>query len=620
MNSTFIYCCALTLMFLVGCSDSDDSPAPGGSSTSSSSSSSSSSGISGGSETQVTGLAEKGPFLAGGSVSVAELDGSLNTTGRNFQGEINTNFGDYSVPVTLASQLVEVSVEGYYFNEISGAVSTGTLRLSALADVAAGSTINVNPLTHLVRRRIRELVTQGATFASAESQAQQELTANFSAIAASAGDRKFSELTLTREGDPNSFLLLVAAVLQYSRSNSADLSEHLGNIAQDVADNGVIDSPDLIAAIADAIQNLPVTAVRSHLQQRYASIGRNADLPEFEAFINRPPVANAGSDAMATLGATVTLNGSASTDVDGDPLSYAWELVEKPTGSSAILVNPMTATPTLIIDVAGIYRARLRVNDGAITSEADEILISNTNRQPLAEAGPTITLYPGETLVLDASGSSDPDGDQLTYRWSCCFPIFGGLEYLNFVDRPDVNLGAPWGDTYDPGEYTGEVWTIDNIPAPATRIPAVFVLNISDESGLTNFDTVVVHIVPQYVDNGNGTVSDGFGHMWQQHDDGILYGFDRFLSSDPPAPAGICSDLVLAGYDDWRYPSPPELYTLVEREKSDPPKINETFFPTTKPNVYKTQGVAHRAFNGISFQSGQQGYGSSGYIRCVRDE
>lgn len=47
--------------------------------------------------------------------------------------------------------------------------------------------------------------------------------------------------------------------------------------------------------------------------------------------VNRAPVADAGADETMHVGTLVTLNGSASSDPDGDyPLTYAWNIISKP--------------------------------------------------------------------------------------------------------------------------------------------------------------------------------------------------------------------------------------------------------------------------------------------------
>jgi len=76
---------------------------------------------------------------------------------------------------------------------------------------------------------------------------------------------------------------------------------------------------------------------------------------------NRPPVANAGPDQSTYVTNTVTLNGSSSSDPDGNPLTYAWSWVSKPAGSGAALSNPTSSTPSFTVDKSGIYVVQLEL-------------------------------------------------------------------------------------------------------------------------------------------------------------------------------------------------------------------------------------------------------------------
>lgn len=136
---------------------------------------------------------------------------------------------------------------------------------------------------------------------------------------------------------------------------------------------------------------------------------------------NQPPVARAGADQAVTTGDTVTLDGSASEDPEGNALIYAWTL-EAPEGSAASLSNAAAVAPTFTADVTGVYTAALVVNDGDRNSKPDTVVVAaapgqTQNRPPMADAGPLQRVRVGTQVMLDGGGSYDPEGLALTYAW-----------------------------------------------------------------------------------------------------------------------------------------------------------------------------------------------------------
>ena len=88
-----------------------------------------------------------------------------------------------------------------------------------------------------------------------------------------------------------------------------------------------------------------------------------------------------------------------------------------PAGSAASLSDPAAATPTFTADRPGEYVAQLVVSDGLLDSAPDTVLLRTANRPPVAAAGADQSVAVGTVVTLDATGSSDPDGDSLTFAW-----------------------------------------------------------------------------------------------------------------------------------------------------------------------------------------------------------
>ena len=139
---------------------------------------------------------------------------------------------------------------------------------------------------------------------------------------------------------------------------------------------------------------------------------------------NSAPVANAGSAQSVSTAAVVTLNGTGSTDANGDTLTYRWTLTSKPTSSTAALSSATVASPTFTADLAGSYVASLVVNDSKVDSTNTStvtITASAANSAPVANAGPvqTVSRTGGTvTVTLTGAGSTDANSDTLTYKWT----------------------------------------------------------------------------------------------------------------------------------------------------------------------------------------------------------
>ena len=100
------------------------------------------------------------------------------------------------------------------------------------------------------------------------------------------------------------------------------------------------------------------------------------------ATANSAPVVNAGLDQYVAKGSSVTLDGSASSDADSDPLSYSWTLTAKPSGSGAFLSNNSAVKPTFVADLDGEYVFSLVVNDGTVSSSADSVTVTAVTATP----------------------------------------------------------------------------------------------------------------------------------------------------------------------------------------------------------------------------------------------
>src|SRR5262249_51278103 len=125
---------------------------------------------------------------------------------------------------------------------------------------------------------------------------------------------------------------------------------------------------------------------------------------------NRVPVVSAGGPYSGVTGAALAFAAAAS-DPDGDAIFYAWDFGDGSSGSGR--------PPSHAFAAPGNYTVTVTADDhrGGISSSVASVAVAQANRAPHASAGGPYAGDARTRVLFSAGGSSDPDGDSLTYTW-----------------------------------------------------------------------------------------------------------------------------------------------------------------------------------------------------------
>jgi uncharacterized Zn-binding protein involved in type VI secretion len=211
-----------------------------------------------------------------------------------------------------------------------------------------------------------------------------------------------------------------------------------------------------------------------------------ANAPDAEAVWNGTTT----NETTVFLGEDVTLDGRLSSDFEDAPggdttgtiLTYEWDIVRTPAGSSITDTNltpdDKSATASFTPDAVGNFTLSLAVKDtdGQWSEERAymELEVVRPNDLPIAVAGPDQDVFVGAVVKLDGSGSYDPDGAVLAWQWNAS-PVNPSEVYLQNSTLPEASFLAPEVT----GVYTfnlsvrdsNETWSLEDVVNVTVTLP-----------------------------------------------------------------------------------------------------------------------------------------------------
>ncbi|MFM9909764.1 MAG: PKD domain-containing protein [Chitinophagaceae bacterium] len=248
---------------------------------------------------------------------------------------------------------------------------------------------------------------------------------------------------------------------------------------------------------------------------------------------NQSPVANAGADKIIILPSnSVNVSGTSSYDPDGSIVTYNWVKISGPAQFTIVSASAVTSDISNLIQ--GNYNFRLVVtdNNGAVDSDTLSIQVQAPppppNQGPSANAGSDIIItLPSNSITLNGTASSDPDGNITSYLWT--------------------KIGGP--NSFNISNSTNQITTVTNLVQGTYS----FLLVITDNAGATDRDTIIATVNAALPPPNQAPVANA------GNDISITLPVNSTILS---GGASIDSDGTISTYN-WSKTSGPTQYTIV---------------------------------------------------------
>ena len=255
---------------------------------------------------RISGVAQKGPFHAGASVTMVELDSArrLAESKRTHTACIASADGSFAFEnVDLVSPYVKVEANGYYMDELTGVRSSSLLKLNAVVDLSKRDSFNVNMLTHMAAPRVLKLVQDAGNNQPIGSQSGRALSDVLSSFGislggstggfnggwnrggstTSSGQKAAEDLSIFDNDDYGAALLAISVMMQ-SYGSASEMLYFANRVAEDIQGDGNWGDNNTKAKLADKLLKLDSEGGLEKIRRNMES-WKLGEVPDFEKYV-----------------------------------------------------------------------------------------------------------------------------------------------------------------------------------------------------------------------------------------------------------------------------------------------------------------------------------------------
>ncbi len=222
---------------------------------------------------------QKGPCRINSNVTIQERDTNYNPVGDQYTEKTEDNFGTVVFGNTFSNPIVDISYDCFYFVENTGLISDSRIILRSISDLSVSTKIITNLVTSLGYDRAVNLIEGGLSITDGKLQAEKEVLEAFKIFIQMT--ESFDQADISVDDQKGGILLAISAIIQQDNS-AGEVSDLVGNFANDLKADGTIDDPAIIAELKTNAQNVNLEQIRTNVESFFGGISLN----EYQKYID----------------------------------------------------------------------------------------------------------------------------------------------------------------------------------------------------------------------------------------------------------------------------------------------------------------------------------------------